>query len=93
MSDLDPHSPTTAGPEPVGEPVAAEPSAEPTPEPTPVVGAGDATWSQPAGSALLDGAPAGAPADPNPEKRVGAAFGGGLVAALVLRSLAKRKHR
>jgi hypothetical protein len=74
-------------PEPA--PVGHKPSA---PEPTPVVGAGDATWGQPAGSALLDGAPAGAPADPNPEKKVGAAFAGGLGLAVFLKILAKRKH-
>jgi hypothetical protein len=53
------------------------------------VGSGDATFQQPAGSALL-GADA---VDPNPEKLVGAAFAGGLVSALLLKSLAKRKHR
>jgi hypothetical protein len=99
----DAHSPGAAGPQPgdpVTEPIAvpfeAEPAraaAAPEPEPTPVVGAADATWSQPAGSALLDGAPAGAPPDPHPEKRVGAAFAGGLVAALLLKGLANRKHR
>jgi hypothetical protein len=68
------------------------PVADPAAEPTPVVGAAEATWSQPAGSALLDGAPAAAPVDPNPEKLVGAAFAGGLVAALFLKSLAKRRH-
>jgi hypothetical protein len=73
------------------EPVADEPA--PVVEPTPVVGAADATWSQPAGSALLDGAPAGAPPDPHPEKLVGAAFAGGLVAAIFLKGLANRRHR
>jgi hypothetical protein len=92
-----------AGPQPgdpVTEPVAVPFEAGPTgavpasePEPTPVVGAADATWSRPAGSALLDGAPAGAPPDPHPEKLVGAAFAGGLVAALILKGLANRKHR
>jgi hypothetical protein len=72
----DPHSPTTAGP-----------------EPTPVVGAAEATWNQPAGSALLDGGAAGAPVDPHPEKQVGIAFAGGIGAAIVLKILAKRKHR
>jgi hypothetical protein len=73
------------------EPVV--PASGPAAEPTPVVGAADATFGQPAGSAPLDGAPAGAPADPNPEKLVGAAFAGGLVAALLLKSVAKRRHR
>ena len=81
MSDAsDPHSPTTAGP-------------EPTPEPTPVVGAAQATVNQPAGSALLDGGTAGAPVDPHPEKQVGLAFAGGIGAAIFLKILAKRKHR
>jgi hypothetical protein len=85
VSDQDPHSPTTAGPEPAATPPASEP--------TPVVGASEATWGQPAGSALLEGGPAGAPVDPHPEKAVGAAFAGGLVAALFLKSLANRRHR
>jgi hypothetical protein len=67
------------------------PAADPPAEPTPTVGAGDATFAQPAGSALLGGA-GGAEVDPNPEKLVGAAFAGGLVAALFLKGLARRKH-
>jgi hypothetical protein len=62
--------------------------ADGAPEPTPVVGAADATWSTPAGSAA-----ASAPIDEHPEKKVGAAFGGGLLAAIVLKSLARRRHR
>jgi hypothetical protein len=102
VSDADPHSPTEAGPDPTGEigAVAPEPAdavaqapvppaADPPARPTPTVGGGDATFQQPAGSALLEAGPV----DPHPEKLVGAAFGGGLVAALVLKSLAKRKHR
>jgi hypothetical protein len=50
-------------------------------------------WTQPAGSALLDGAPVGAPVDPNPEKLVGAAFAGGLVTALFLKRIARRRNR
>jgi hypothetical protein len=88
VSGPDPAAPTSA--EPV-DPAAA--AAAPAAEPTPVVGAADATWGQPAGSALLDGAPVAAPVDPNPERLVGAAFAGGLVAALLLKSLAKRRHR
>ena len=80
MSDDDLHSPTTAGPDP--EPATAT-------EPTPTVAAAEATFSQPAGSALLDAQPV----DPHPEKLVGAAFAGGLVSALFLKGLAKRKHR
>lgn len=92
----DPHSPTTAGPEPVEPPEAAAqgpipPAADPPTEPTPTVGAGDATFRQPAGSAMLGGA-AGSEVDPHPEKLVGAAFAGGLVAALFLKGLARRRH-
>jgi hypothetical protein len=74
-----------------GEPAvpAAEPS--PQPAPTPTVGAADATWAQPAGSALLDGTPEG-PVDPHPEKLVCAAFAGGLVTAVLLKTIAKRRH-
>jgi hypothetical protein len=84
----DPHGPTAAGPDPAGEPVP--PAADPVPEPTPTVGAADAGFGQPAGSALPGGAAA---ADPNPERMVGAAFAGGLVAALFLKGLARRRHR
>jgi hypothetical protein len=93
----DPHSPTEAGPAPVGgEPAEAAAQAPippvtepPAPEPTPTVGTADASFGQPAGSALLGGTDA---VDPHPEKLVGAAFAGGLVAALFLKGLAKRKH-
>jgi hypothetical protein len=74
------HSPTAAAPDP--EPAAPV-------QPTPTVGAAEATFSQPAGSALLDAQPV----DPHPEKLVGAAFAGGLVAAVFLKGLAKRRHR
>jgi hypothetical protein len=83
VSEADPHSPTEAGPDPTSE-FAAVP-----PEPTPTVGSGDATFHQPAGSALLGAGTV----DPHPEKLVGAAFAGGLVTALFLKGLAKRKHR
>jgi hypothetical protein len=53
------------------------------------VGAEDATHGQPAGSALLGGPEA---VDPHPERLVGAAFAGGLVTALFLKGLARRKH-
>jgi hypothetical protein len=76
----DPFAPTAAAPEPEG--------AAPV-QPTPTVGAGDATFSQPAGNALLDAQPV----DPHPEKLVGAAFAGGLVTAVFLKVLAKRRHR
>jgi CBS domain-containing protein len=69
-------------------PTAAAPDPAPV-EPTPTVGAAAATFSQPAGSALLDAQPV----DPHPERLVGAAFAGGLVAAVFLKGLAKRRHR
>ena len=80
MSEADPFAPTAAAPEPD--------QATPV-EPTPTVGAAEATFSQPAGSALLDPQPV----DPHPEKLVGAAFAGGLVTAIFLKGLAKRRHR
>ena len=91
----DPNNPT---PEPAAAaaqapdaPVTA-PAPDPSPQPTPTVGAGEASYGAPAGSAMLGGA--GEPVvDPNPEKKVGAAFAGGLVAALFLKGLARRKHR
>jgi hypothetical protein len=78
VSAQDPHAPTHAGP-------------TPEPEPTPVVGPDEASAEHPAGTA----APGATPAelDPHPEKRVGAAFAGGLVAALFLKRLADRRHR
>jgi hypothetical protein len=80
VSEQDLHSPTAAGPAP----------APATPvEPAPTVGAAEATFSQPAGSVRLDAQPV----DPHPEKLVGAAFAGGLVAAVFLKGLAKRRHR
>ncbi|WP_187369046.1 hypothetical protein [Baekduia soli] len=89
-------APTAAQAHPAAEPepdvAQATSAAGPAPEPTPVVGAADATWGRPAGSALLDGPPAAAPVDPHPEKLVGAAFGGGLVLALLLKGMAKRRH-
>jgi hypothetical protein len=92
-----PVTPVGAGPGQAEDPdsIPTETAAVPEPEPTATVGAADATFGQPAGSALLGGAPAGAPAivDPHPEKLVGQAFAGGLVAAFVLRRLAKRRHR
>jgi hypothetical protein len=84
VSDEDLHSPTAAAPDP--EPAA--PAVEPV-QPTPTVGAAEATFSQPAGSALLDAQPV----EPHPEKLVGAAFAGGIVAAVFLKGLAKRRHR
>jgi hypothetical protein len=79
-AEADPFAPTEAGPAPASDTPA---------EPTPTVGATEATFSQPAGSALLDAQPA----DPHPEKLVGVAFAGGIVAAVFLKGLAKRRHR
>jgi hypothetical protein len=74
MSD-DRHSPTTAGP---------------TPEPTPAVTVVASPPPPPAGSVASDesssGLPFGIPED-RPEFLVGAAFAGGLVAAIILKRL------
>jgi hypothetical protein len=74
MSD-DRHSPTTAGP---------------TPEPTPAVTVVASSPPPPAGSVASDesstGRPFGIPED-RPEFLVGAAFAGGLVAAIILKRL------
>lgn len=91
MSGEDPHSPTTAGPDPGGAPEAFAPAADTATQPTPTVGAASASYNQPAGSALLGDGSAGS-VDPHPERLVGAAFAGGLVAALLLKGMAKRKH-
>ena len=56
-----------------------------TAEPTPTVGHDQQTASHPAGSALPTG---GVPVTERPEALVGAAFAGGLVAALILRKIA-----
>ena len=69
------------------------PAPDPAPEPTPTVGTADASFGAPAGSAAFGGTTASSAVDPNPEKLVGAAFAGGLVGALFLKALAKRKHR
>jgi hypothetical protein len=92
----------TSGPEPVEAAAQAPqapveqphvPAPDPAPEPTPTVGSADASFGAPAGSAAFGGTTAGAAVDPNPEKLVGAAFAGGLVGALFLKALAKRRHR
>ncbi|MEA2229445.1 MAG: hypothetical protein QOH46_668 [Solirubrobacteraceae bacterium] len=73
----DPHSPTTAAP---------------TPQPTPTVPAAGATTVHPVGTAAPSGAgatdelPFGIPPD-RPEILVGAAFAGGLLAAIILKRL------
>jgi hypothetical protein len=69
------HSPTTAGP-----------------QPTPVVGEGDASFEQPPGTAAgsaLPGPLANLPVEEHPEILVGAAFGGGIVAAFLLKRLGR----
>jgi hypothetical protein len=71
----DPHRPTAAGP---------------TPAPAPTVPAADATTAHPAGSVAAPGGgqgselPFGIPPD-RPEILVGAAFAGGLLAAIILK--------
>ena len=74
MSD-DRHSPTTAGP---------------TPQPTPTVTVVASSPAHPAGSAAADESPSALPfgiPEDRPEILVGAAFAGGLVAAIILKRL------
>jgi hypothetical protein len=69
------HSPTTAGP-----------------QPTPVVGASDASFQHPPGTAASSGLPgplANLPVEEHPEILVGAAFAGGIVAAVILKRLGR----
>jgi hypothetical protein len=69
------HTPTTAGP-----------------QPTPVVGQGEASFEQPAGTAAGGGLPgplANLPVEEHPEILVGAAFAGGIVAAIVLKRVGR----
>jgi hypothetical protein len=88
--------PEAATQEPAPEPVAAEPepvasepaAATPEAEPTPVVGASEASFTHPPGTA----APVGV-ADERPEVAVGAAFAGGLVTAWFLKRIARRRQR
>jgi hypothetical protein len=61
-----------------------------SPDPTPVVGPSEATPDQPAGSVRLDPALS---VDPHPEQKVGAAFAGGVAAAVFLKILANRRQR
>lgn len=68
------------------EPVAATPT--PAPEPTPTVSAADASYSRPVGSAAPGALSPDAYAD-RPEVLVGAAFAGGMLAALILKRLAR----
>jgi hypothetical protein len=91
-----PQAPVEQPPVAPAEPVAAEapyvpPAPDPAPEPTPTVGTAEASFGAPAGSAAFGGTTAAV--DPHPEKLVGAAFAGGLVGALFLKALAKRRHR
>jgi hypothetical protein len=93
----DPHRHTPAGPDPAAGsatagPVApdAVPGAASTAEPTPTVGASDASYSTPPGSAAPAGsaAPGGLDLEAlsdRPEVLAGAAFAGGLVAAMILK--------
>jgi hypothetical protein len=71
VSDVDPHSPTAAGPAPAVDPAAP-----------------GAYQAPPAGSGLLGGATAGGPVtEDRPEILVGAAFAGGVVAAMLFKRL------
>jgi hypothetical protein len=54
-------------------------------QPTPTVAGDEQTASHPAGSALPEG---GVPTTEKPEVLVGAAFAGGVLAALILRKIA-----
>ena len=60
------------------------PSGPVSAEPTPTVGGDEQTASHPAGSPQPEG---GIPATEKPEVLVGAAFAGGLAAALILRKI------
>ena len=78
MSEQDPHGPTSAGP-----------------EPTPVVAPADATFARPPGTAAPDGDAyrgpgAGGIEEERPEVLVGAAFAGGVLAAMVLKRILRR---
>jgi hypothetical protein len=91
----DPHRPTPAGPDPAAGSVAAGPvapeaadSPSSTAEPTPTVGASDASYSNPPGSAAPSGVDLDALSD-RPEVLAGAAFAGGLVAAMILKRLGR----
>jgi hypothetical protein len=96
----DPHRPTPAGPDPGPAQAAAGASAQAGAtanhassgaEPTPTIGAADASYSTPPGSA----APAGPGSldlealSDRPEVLAGAAFAGGLVAAMILKRLGR----
>jgi hypothetical protein len=62
------------------------------PQPTPVVGAADASFEQPPGTAAAGGLPgplANLPVEEHPEILVGAAFAGGIVAAFILKRLGR----
>jgi len=61
----------------------ASPEQAPIAEPTPTVPPAEGTWRAPAGTAT-----APAPTD-KPEALVGAAFAGGLVAAMILKRLGR----
>jgi hypothetical protein len=59
---------------------------------SPTTAATEATFTQPPGSAILGGGPSGASGtvDERPELLVGAAFAGGIVAAMVLKRIFRR---
>lgn len=65
---------------------AAAPPPSTGPEPTPTVSHDEQTASHPPGSAMPEG---GVPITERPEAKVGAAFAGGLLAALILKRLGR----
>lgn len=105
MSDQPPSDPAAeagaeaaVAPEPVAEPVpvvepepavTAAAATPPPPEPTPTVSAAEASYSRPAGSAAAPSALSPQAYDDRPEVLVGAAFAGGILAALILKRLGR----
>ena len=80
-SDADTATHATTGAASIGE--GTPPSGGPA-EPTATVGGGQQTSTRPAGSAMPEG---GIPPQERPEVQVGAAFAGGLLAALILKKI------
>lgn len=77
-------APPAGAPAAADSPTAASPAAEP--QPTPTVPHTEQTASHPAGSAMP---PGGVPFTERPEAKIGGAFAGGLVAALILKRLGR----
>lgn len=81
--------PVAVPPAPVAEPEPAATATPPPPEPTPTISASDASSSRPAGSAAAPSALSPQAYDDRPEVLVGAAFAGGILAALILKRLGR----